>query len=117
MRHYHDHYFHVAPELMGRLRSIEHKIDLILTNQEKAMTIAQDLEDEVAAQTTVIGSVEVVVQNLIDEIRVAGTDKTKLEAVLVAAQQNKTRLGALVAAGTPANPEAVASPAVPEITA
>src|SRR3972149_7676669 len=81
---------------------------LIIKRQEIAMGIAQDLEDEVAAQSTVIGGVEVLVTNLIEEIRAAGTDKTKLEAVLVAAQANKTRLGALTAANTPANPEAVA---------
>lgn len=80
------------------------------------MTIAQDLEDEVAAESTVITSVEQVVQNLVDAIKNAGTDQVKLKAVLDAAVANKTRLGALVAAGTPANPEAVASPAAPEVT-
>lgn len=80
------------------------------------MTIAQDLEDEVAAQSTVIGSVETVVTNLVDAVRACGTDQAQLTRVLDAAVANKARLGALAAAGTPANPEAVASPAVPEIT-
>lgn len=96
--------------------ALRNMLGLVLFQQELAMGIAQDLEDEVAAQATVIGSVEIVVQNLVDAVKAAGTDQAKLNAVLASAQNNKTRLGALAAAGTPANPEAVASPAAPEIT-
>lgn len=92
-------------------------VGILIKNTETIMTIAQDLEDEVAAESTVIASVETVVQNLIDAVKGAGTDQAKLTAVLAAAQANKARLGALAAANTAANPEAVASPAAPEITA
>lgn len=98
------------------LRAMDQKLDLILSKQETLMTIAQDLEDEVAAETAVITSVEQVVQNLVNAVAAAGTDQVKLKAVLDAAVANKTRLGALVAANTPANAEAVASPAAPEVT-
>lgn len=112
-----DVHFHIDPgfEVLDRLDDINRKLDLVLVKEDIIMGIAQDLEDEVAAETTVIGSVETVVQNLIDAVKAAGTDGPKLAAVLAAAQANKTRLGALAAANTPANPEAVASPAAPEI--
>lgn len=111
-----DVYTNLSPQLEARLRGIDKKLDLIRNLLEKIMGIAQDLEDEVAAETSVIASVEQTVQNLIDEVRAAGTDRTKLEAVLTAAQANKARLGALAAANTAAHAEAVASPAAPEIT-
>lgn len=110
------HLHHHDSETEVLLREMDAKLDLILNTQELLMTIAQDLEDEVAAETTVIGSVETVVQNLIDAVKAAGTDQAKLTAVLAAAQSNKARLAALAAANTAANSEAVASPAAPDIT-
>lgn len=89
------------PQLEALLRQVNDKIDLILSQQETIMTIAQDLEDEVAAETTVVASVEQVVQNLVDAIKNAGTDQAKLQAVLASAVANKTRLAALVEANTP----------------
>lgn len=103
-------------QLEGLLRGMDQKLDVLINQQEILMAIAQDLENEVAAETAVITSVEQVVQNLVDAVKAAGPDQVKLKAVLDAAVANKTRLGALVAANTPAAAEAVASPAAPEVT-
>lgn len=91
---------------------VREMLRLILIKQEIIMGIAQDLEDEVSSETTVIASVETVVQNLVDAVKAAGTDKAQLDRVLAAAVANKTRLGALAAANTPAATPAPVPPIV-----
>lgn len=102
-----------APPWAWQLKQM---MGLILQKMEIVMAKVEDLEAEVAEESTVIGSVETLVGNLIEQIKSAGTDPAKLDAVLSSLQANKARLGALVAANTPANAEAVASPAAPEIS-
>jgi hypothetical protein len=102
-----------APPWAVELREM---LGLVLLSQGIIMSLEQDLLDEVQSETTVIGGVEVAIQNLIDAVAAAGNDRTKLQAALDAARANKSRIAALVAANTPAHAEAVASPAAPEVT-
>jgi len=97
-------------------KDLNAKLDRIIRNQERAMTTLTDLENGIRRQKTVIDSVETLVTNLVGQIRQAGGDQEKIAAILAEAEANTTRLGAMVAAGTPANTEAVKSEAAPEVT-
>ena len=89
-----------------------------ITNSEKViMSVLDEIEAEVASNTSVVGSVETLVQNMTakiqeqtDALAAAGVDTTRMQAVLDAIKSNDTRLGALVTANTPAPPEPVPEP-------
>src|SRR5215216_2667056 len=89
-----------------------------ITNSEKViMSVLDEIEAEVASNTSVVGSVETLVQNMTakiqeqtDALAAAGVDTTRLQSVLDAIKSNDTRLGALVNTNTPAPPEPVPEP-------
>jgi hypothetical protein len=93
-----------------------------ITNSEKViMSVLDEIEAEVASNTSVVGSVEILVQNMTakiqeqtDGLAAAGVDTTRMQAVLDAIKSNDTRLGALVNTNTPAPPEPVPEPTPPE---
>lgn len=62
--------------------------------------ILDDIESEVQNQTTVEASIEKMVANL---LATAGSDPTRLQAILQALQNNTSRMAALVVANTPAD--------------
>ena len=68
------------------------------------MGLIDDLAADVTAQTTVIGSVETLLQNLSSQLAAAGTDPVKLQAVKDALDTNTSRLAAAVQANTPSAP-------------
>jgi hypothetical protein len=95
-----------------------------ITNSEKViMSVLDEIEAEVASNTSVVGSVEILVQNMTakiqeqtDALAAAGVDTTRMQAVLDAIKANDTRLGALVTANTQAPPEPVPEPTPTEET-
>jgi peptidoglycan hydrolase CwlO-like protein len=94
---------------------------ILLLKKENTMTTAfEDLTANVAAQSTVIASVQTLISNLHGELaaaiqaaKVAGTDTVALEALAQQVKSNSAALIAAVVANTPAAPLAVATPATP----
>lgn len=66
------------------------------------MAVIDDVQADVEAQSTVIGSVETLLANLSAQITAAGTDPVKLQAIKDALEVNSARLSAAVVANTPA---------------
>ncbi len=89
----------------------------IITTETALMSVLDDIEAEVAANTSVVGSVETLVQNMTakvqeqaDALAAGGVDTTRLQMVLDSIRANQTRLGALVTQNTPAPAEPVPEP-------
>lgn len=70
-------------------------------------TIA-NLQDDVTAQTTVIGGVVTLLQGIQAQLAAAGTDPAKLDALGASIEANTAVLAGAVVAGTPADPSPVA---------
>jgi hypothetical protein len=78
------------------------------------MGILDDLEAEVGRQTDVETGIEKLIANFVDAISNAGTDRTRLQAVLTALRNNDERLAKLITDNTPA--DAPAEPTPPQDT-
>lgn len=97
--------------MFGWFARIERKLDTTISllhevlRRESVMagTLA-DIERDVEDESTVIGSVEVMVTNILAELKaaVAANDPVRLQAIFDKIEANKTRLGALVASNTAA---------------
>lgn len=107
MRQQHDHYYYVDPEMMGRLRSIECKLDLILKKGNIQMAVLQDIITEVARTKGVAASVKVAVDGLKAKIEqlsadlavaVAANDPVAMQAVVDELKAVNSELDALVPA-------------------
>lgn len=66
------------------------------------MALVDDIQTDVTAQTTVVGSVVTLLQSLSAQITAAGTDPAKLQAIKDSLDQNTTALANAVTANTPA---------------
>lgn len=77
-----------------------------LANQEKIMALIDDLQADVAANTSAVGSAITLLGNLKAALDAAGTDPVKLQAIKDALEKNSADLSAAVAANTPAAPTA-----------
>jgi len=98
----------ILRRLFDQLDRIEHQVNLlaryIAQQGGRLMGLIDDLAADVTAQTTVIGSVETLLQNLSSQLAAAGTDPVKLQAVKDALDANTSRLAAAVQANTPSAP-------------
>lgn len=65
-----------------------------------------DVLAEVQAEKTVVDSAVVLIGGLSDQLKAAGGDPAKIQAVIDAIDANKAELAAAVQAGTPAAPAA-----------
>jgi hypothetical protein len=79
-------------------------LESLAKTENKIMAVLDDLEAEVANQTTVEASVEALLANLATAIQNAGPDQARLQAVLDTIKTNDSKLAAAVAANTPAAP-------------
>ena len=102
-------------KIPGSKKRIEAKLDLLISlvsqmlNKETSiMATLDDLLAGVAAESTVIDSVEQLLTNLSTLLANAGTNPAKLQAVQDAITANTNRLTAAVVANTP-----VATPPTP----
>src|ERR1017187_5951887 len=101
-------------DLFARLTRIESKLDQVTTTEAKVMGVLDDIEAEVAANTTVEGSIETLVNNIVEA---SGNNPARMSAVLATLQANDTRLAKLVTTNTtaatpgPVPPPAPAAPA------
>ena len=66
------------------------------------MSAVSDLQDAVAAETTVQKSVITLLDTLFADLKAAGTDPAAIAAVVASINANKDALAAAVAANTPA---------------
>lgn len=82
-------------EILGRVKSIE-------TKENTEMALIDDLQAEVATNTSVEQSAVQLLQNLKAQLDAAGTDPVKLQAIKDALTTNDQALAAAVAANTPA---------------
>lgn len=107
MRHQHDHYYHVDPELMGRLRSIECKLDLIIRKGRIQMAVLRDIIDEVSRTKGIAASVKVAVDGLKAkivelttalEVAVAANDPVAMQGVVEELKAVNAELDALAPA-------------------
>jgi uncharacterized protein YoxC len=90
--------------LSGLTAGIGSKIDLILANLEKIMATLQEVLDDVTAESTAIDSVAALIQGLRDQINSAGlspADQAKVDAIFTAAESNKAKIAAALAANVP----------------
>lgn len=98
--------------LLNQLGRIESKIDILTTKENKEMALIDDVQNTVAQQTTVVGSVVTLVQQIKAALDAAGTDQAKLQAIKDSLDANDTTLANLVVANTPtATTEPPAPPA------
>lgn len=97
-------------DILGSLQRIERKIDLLLGVTVKVanteVTMLEDIQAAVDAQTTVIDSVVALLEGLsrkVSDLVAAGTvDPAKVAALADAIKANSQRLADAVAANTPA---------------
>lgn len=105
--HEHHHYSHADPEVLGRLRTIERKLDLVLKKETVQMAVLQDIVDEVARTKGATASVKVAVDGLKATIAqlatdlaaaVAANDPVAMQAVVTDLQSVTSELDALAPA-------------------
>ncbi len=106
----------LSPVDRGLLTQIVALLQTISIKESQIMAIADDLEKEVAAQTTVEAGVEKLVANLAAAAAAAAPNNARLQAVLDTMTANDTRLAALVVANTPAPPIPVPPVTTPPAT-
>lgn len=78
------------------------KLDRVLANQEKIMSLLSDVQADVAAEDTVIDSAITLLKGLKDALDAAGTDPVALAALKTDLEAKTSALAAAVAANTPA---------------
>jgi hypothetical protein len=76
----------------------------ILTQGKTLMTSVADVQADVTAQTTVIGSAVTLLQGLSAQLAAAGTDPAALDAIKASLDANTAALAAAVVANTPGAP-------------
>jgi hypothetical protein len=83
---------------------IHDKLNYLIQIGETQMALIDDLVADVEAQTTVVGSVKALLEQLKAMLDAAGTDPVKLQAVKDTIAKNTTDLSDAVIANTPAAP-------------
>jgi hypothetical protein len=81
-------------------------LDFLRKQGEKIMALLDDLEAKVTAMETVDDSVVALLQGLSAQIKAAGIDKTKLDALTARIDARTQQLTTAVSANTPAEPPA-----------
>lgn len=76
----------------------------VIKTEHKIMAVIDDLEAEVARETTVVDSVLALVTKLLADIEAAKTDPARIQAVVDQFRANDDKLAAAVAANTPGAP-------------
>jgi hypothetical protein len=76
----------------------------ILTQGKTIMASVADVQADVTAQTTVIGSAVTLLQGLSAQLAAAGTDPAALDAIKASLDANTAALAAAVVANTPGAP-------------
>ena len=87
-----------------RLGRIEASVDELINKENKTMAVIDDLQAELANNTTVVGSVKQLVQNIKAALDSAGTNDAKLTEIKNALAANDQTLSDLVVANTPPPP-------------
>jgi uncharacterized protein YoxC len=72
--------------------------------EKRIMALLDDIQADVEEETTVIDSVVTLLNNISQQLKDAGTDPVKLQAIKDAIDKNKATLAAAVAANTPTPP-------------
>lgn len=98
--------FSQADRIEAKLRSLLRLSIRSAENQEKMMAQIDDLEAELARNTSVDESVLALITNLLAQIEAAKTDPARIQAVIDKFRANDDSLAAAVAANTPAAPPA-----------
>jgi hypothetical protein len=86
---------HEYNSIVFRLDAILAMLFRILHMEGTNMAQIDDLVTEVAAQTTLVGSLQTFVQGLKDAIAAAGTDPVKIQAILDSVKANDMALAAV----------------------
>ena len=100
--------------ITSRLDAIVAQLKTLNRMETNVMSVLDDIEAEVAKQTSVEGSVETLISNLAQAVKSAGTDPARLNAILTALKNNDERLAQLVADNTAADQPA--QPTAPQDT-
>ena len=99
--------------VVNRLVSISTQLDALIQalNTEGAQLMASidDIQKAVEAQSSVIDSVETLIEGLVAQVQAAGVDPAKVQAVLDGIAANSDRLAAAVAKNTASHDEAHAA--------
>jgi len=99
---------HPDPDLQRELGQIFNALTAILTNQVKIMATIDDVVSEVAAQSTVIDSLDTLLTNIAAQIAALKSTQTdpataaKIDALATSVQANSDRISADVVKNTPA---------------
>jgi hypothetical protein len=89
-------------DYLARLDSIVSLLQIGNQTGGKIMGILDDIEAEVQESTSVEGSIEALISNLVDAAEANKTDPVRLQAVLDTLRANDGRLAKLVTDNTPA---------------
>lgn len=95
-------------DVTARLNRIEAKLDLLLVKEQKLMATIQDVQNAVTSETTVVGSVVTLLNQLSAQLQaaIAQNDPAALQALVTSINANATTLANAVTANTPAAPPA-----------
>jgi hypothetical protein len=97
---------HIDSEISRRLDRIEALLRALYVKGEKHMTniaqVMQDLQDEVASNTSVTTSATALIERLADEVENAQNDPGELQAIVDQLRTNGQSLSDAVSANTPA---------------
>jgi len=90
-------------DLYNHERRLEHMILAALEQMEKRlMKTLDDIQQDVADEATVVGSVVTLLNNLSQQLKDAGNDPAKIQAIIDQVDANKKALADAVVANTPA---------------
>lgn len=89
---------------MRRLDAIEATLAIINRKLDKIMATVDTIQADVTAENTVIDSAVTLLQGLSDQLRAAGTDPAKLDALATSIEGKTAQLAAAIVANTPGAP-------------
>lgn len=119
-RHDHHHYYHHSPEarceVMRRLEVLDRKIDLVLHKEDVIMTMETDALDQAEAAAAANSAADDSAEQLLITLSAMVADlknhtsdpqvAARIQALATAINDRAAKLGAAVAASTPAAPSA-----------
>ena len=99
------HYVSWYTDTTNRLVRIELKLDLLLKQEATLMATVGDVQNAVTSETTVVGSVVTLLQQLSTMLKaaIASNDPAALQAVVDSINSNAQTLADAVTANTPAS--------------
>lgn len=106
--HIHIHHY-LDPQVEARLRSVEHKLDLIIRKQEAMMATLDDVLSEVTDESTRLDSIQALIDGVKQQLAdaLAGTTlppatQAKIDAVFSGLTTNKGKIDKALNANAPA---------------